>query len=159
VSILCGLEVDWLGEIKLLDDDAWSKVEVVVDDFNELIRRLFRGAVGVNKDGERLRNTDGVRKLYKCTAAKFGVDERFRNPSGKVSSRSVNLRKIFAGESSTTVGTPSTVGVDNDLSASKTSVALWSADDEQSRGLNLQELANRSTAFREITYMVDGLLI
>lgn len=144
MAILCGLEVDWLGEVELLDDDTWSEVEVVVDDFDELIRRPIRGAVRVNKDGERLCDTDSVRKLYKCTAAKFSVNKRFSNPSCKIGSRSVDLGEILAGEGPTTMGAPSTVGVDNDLSASKTSIALWSADDEQTRGLNLLELAHRS---------------
>jgi hypothetical protein len=37
------------------------------------------------------------------------------------------------------VGTPATVGIDDDLAARKASVALGPADDEQARGLDLEE--------------------
>lgn len=37
VTVLGGLEVNWLGQVKLLHDDTWAEVEVVVDDLNELV--------------------------------------------------------------------------------------------------------------------------
>jgi hypothetical protein len=37
------------------------------------------------------------------------------------------------------VGTPTTVGVDDDLTAGETSVTLRTADDEASRRLDLEE--------------------
>lgn len=37
VTVLCGLEVDWLGEVELLDDNTWSEVEVLVDDLYQLV--------------------------------------------------------------------------------------------------------------------------
>ena len=40
VTVLSGLEVDWLSQIKLLDDNTWSEVEVLVDNLNELIGGL-----------------------------------------------------------------------------------------------------------------------
>ncbi len=60
VSVLGGLEVDWLGQVELLDNDTWSKVKVLVDDLNQLVRSLLRGAVAVDEYGEWLSNTNGV---------------------------------------------------------------------------------------------------
>lgn len=37
MAILCRLAVDGSGEIELLDNDARSEVEVVVDDLHELV--------------------------------------------------------------------------------------------------------------------------
>ena len=36
VSVLCGLEVDGLGQVELLDNDTWSQIEILVDDLFEL---------------------------------------------------------------------------------------------------------------------------
>ena len=38
VSVLCGLEVDRLGQVELLDNNAWSQIEVLENNLNELIR-------------------------------------------------------------------------------------------------------------------------
>jgi hypothetical protein len=48
VAVLRGLEVDGLGEVKLLDDHTRTHVEVVADDLDELVAGLLGGTVGVN---------------------------------------------------------------------------------------------------------------
>jgi hypothetical protein len=48
VAVLRGLEVDGLGEIKLLDDHTGTHVEVVADDLDELVAGLLGGTVGVH---------------------------------------------------------------------------------------------------------------
>jgi hypothetical protein len=57
------------------------------------------------------------------------------------------------------VGTPSTVCVNNDLSASETSITLWSSNDELSRRLDLKT-GQQGLHSRQLgkTYVVDGLL-
>lgn len=60
MTILGGLEIDWLGKVELLDDHTWTKVEVVADDLDQLVRRLVRCTIGVNEDRQRLSDTDGV---------------------------------------------------------------------------------------------------
>lgn len=40
------------------------------------------------------------------------------------------------------MSTPSAVGVDDDLSAGKTSISLGTTDDEESRGLDLSRVNN-----------------
>lgn len=60
VTVLSSLEVDWLGQIKLLDNDTRSQVEVGSDDLNKFIRGLAGCAVCVDEDGKWLSNTDGV---------------------------------------------------------------------------------------------------
>ena len=46
------------------------------------------------------------------------------------------------------MSTPSTIGVDNDLSASEASVTLRTANDEQSRWLNLLKVLNSDQSER-----------
>lgn len=132
VTVLGGLEVDWLGQVELLDNNSWAEVEVGVDDLDKLVRGSGRGSVGINEDGERLSNTDGVGKLNQSTASELGVDKGFGDPSGDIGGRSVNLGEILSGESTTTVSSPATVCVNDDLATGETSVTLWATNDEES---------------------------
>lgn len=66
------------------------------------------------------------------------MDKGLGNPSGKVGSGTVDLGEVLAREGTTTVGTPATVGVDNDLAASQTGITLGTTNDEETRGLDLE---------------------
>ena len=63
---------------------------------------------------------------------------RRTDPAGGVGSRAIDLGEVLSGEGTSTVSTPSTVGVDNDLAASQTSVTLGATDDEATRRLDLR---------------------
>lgn len=130
MAVLGGLEVDWLGQVQLLDDDTRSHVEVSLDDVDELFAGLVGGAVGLDEQREGLRDTDGIGQLHERTACEFGANERFGDPACQVGGRSVDLGVILSGEGTTTVGTPSTVGIDDDLTSSDASVTLGTTDDE-----------------------------
>lgn len=138
VAVLGSLEVDGLGQVQLSDNDTRSEVEVVQDDLDELLRSLLRGAVRVDIDGEGLSDTNGVRELDEGATAETSGNEGLGNPSTEVGSRSVDLGEILAGESTTTVGTPATVGVDDDLTAGQTSITLGTTNDEEAGGLDLK---------------------
>ena len=143
VAVLGRLVVDRVGEVQLLDNNTGAHVEVGLDDLDKLLRRLVRGAVGVDVEREGLRDTNGVGKLDKGTAGEASLDERLGDPAAEIGSGTVDLGVVLSGESTTTVGTPATVGVDDDLTAGKTSVTLGTTDDEETRGLDV----------------VDGLLV
>lgn len=142
VAVLGGLEVDWLGQVELLDDHSGAEVEVGTDDLLKLVRGLIGGSVRVDKDGERLSDTDGVGELDEGTASELGVDEGLGDPASDVGGGAVDLGEILSGESTTSVSSPSTVCVDDDLAASQTGITLWATDDEKSRGLDLVLLDN-----------------
>lgn len=131
VAVLGGLVVDGVGQVELLDDDTGAEIEVVVDDVNKLVGGLVGGTVGLDEHGEGLGDTDSVRQLDECAASKLSVHERLGDPAGKVGGRAVDLGVVFPGESTTTVGSPATVCVDDDLAASETGVTLGTTDDEE----------------------------
>jgi hypothetical protein len=137
VAVLGGLAVDGVDEVELLDNDTGAHVEVGLDDLDELAGALVGGTVGLDEDGERLSDTNGVGELDKGTTGELGVDERLGDPAGKVGSRAVDLAVVLAGEGTTTVSTPATVGVNDDLAASETSVTLRTTNDEVAGGLDL----------------------
>jgi hypothetical protein len=139
VTVLGRLVVDGVRQVELLDDDTGAEVEVVQDNLDKLVRALVRGAVRLNEERQRLGNTNGVRQLDQCAASQLGVDQRLGDPAGKVSGGTVDLGVVLSGESTTTVGTPATVGVDDDLAASETGVTLGTTDDEEAGGLDLRD--------------------
>lgn len=138
VTVLGRLAVDGLGKVQLLDDDTRSKVEVVADDLDKLVRGLLRGAVRVDVDGEGLSDTNGVRKLDEGTSGQASGDQGLGDPATDISGGSIDLGEVLAGEGTTTVGTPATVGVDDDLAASQTGITLGTTNDEEARGLDLK---------------------
>ena len=137
MAVLGGLEVDGPVQVESPDNDTWPQVKVVVDDGNELVRGLLRGAVGVDVDGQGLSNANGIRQLDKRSPGEAGSNQGLGDPASDVGGGSVDLGEILAGEGATTVSTPTTVGVDDDLAASQTSISLGSANDEKAGGLDL----------------------
>ena len=137
MTVLGGLSVDGLGKVKSLDNDTRTQVEVVPDDLDQLLGALVRGAVALDEDGERVSDTNGVRELNQSTASQLRADKRFGDPTGHIRGRTVDLGVVLAREGTTTVSTPATVGVDDDLTAGQTGVTLGTTDDEEARGLDL----------------------
>jgi hypothetical protein len=76
--------------------------------------------------------------LHQRTSSQFGLNQRLGHPSREVGGGSIDLGEVLSGESSSSMGTPSAVGVDDDLAAGQPSISLGSADDEETRGLDLQ---------------------
>lgn len=62
--------------------------------------------------------------LHQNSPAQFGLDQRFGHPAGSVGSGAVHLWEVFAGESSTSVSSPPSVCVDDDLPARDSGVTL-----------------------------------
>lgn len=63
MTVLGGLEVDGLGQVKLADNDTGTEVKVVADDLDKLLGGLVGGTVGVDIEGEGLGDTNGVGEL------------------------------------------------------------------------------------------------
>jgi len=141
VAVRGGLEVLGPLEVELTDDDTGAEIPVLEDDLDELGVVLLASAVGVDVDGEGLGNTDGVGKLDESAASEPSSNEGLGDPSGSVGSRAIDLGEILSRESSSTVGTPSTIGIDDDLATSQTGITLRSTDNEASRGLDVVDSA------------------
>lgn len=137
VAELGRLVVQGLDQVKLLGDGTGPHVEVGLDDLHQLLGSLAGGAVRLDKDGAGLGYTNSVTELNQDSASEFGVNEGLGDPSGQVGRRSIDLAEILSGEGTTTVGTPATVGIDNDLSASDAGITLRTTDNKLTRRLKL----------------------
>ena len=164
VAVLRRLVVDRLDQIQLLDNDTWSHVEVVADDRHQFVRRLLRGPVRLDEEGERLCHTNGVGELDKAATSELGVNERLGDPASKVGGAAVDFAVVFAAEGTTAVSAPAAVGVDDDFAAGQPCVALWAANDEEAGGLDLETHVSPCSIKQKScdwtpTYVIDGLVI
>lgn len=91
VTVLGSLEVDGSVQFELADNHARTKIEILVDNVNQLIRCSLRGAISIDKNGQRLGDTDGVRELDKGAASETGIDKRLGNPTAHVRGRAIDL--------------------------------------------------------------------
>lgn len=156
MTVLGSLEVDGAVQAQLTNNDTGSQVEVLVDDLDELLGGLVRGAVGVDVDRQGLSNTNGVGELNKGAASEASVDEGLGDPASEISSGAVDLGEVLAREGTATVSTPATVGVDNDLTASQTGVTLGTTNDEETRGLNLKTILLACASVTAYANQCDG---
>jgi len=123
--------VDGASHVELSDKASGLEVEVLHDDANAFF--VVSGAVGVNEHGHGIRDTNGVRNLNKCASAKLGGNKRLGDPSAVVGGRAIDLGRVLTREGSSAVGTPSTVGINDDLTSGQTGITVRSTDDEAAR--------------------------
>lgn len=143
VSVAGGGLEDGLVEAEVADDATGAEVKVLLHELHEGLLVVLGGAISVDVDGERVGNTNGVGELDADTVAEVVGHEGLGDPAGGVGGGTVDLGAVLAGEGTASVGAPTSVGVDDDLSAGEAGVTVGSADDEAAGGVDV----------------VDGLLI
>jgi len=143
-----GLLVDGSSQVEFLDDVTGSEGEVLSNDSGEPFVALttLDGVVGVDPDGERIRKSDGVRYLNADSVAELGVYKGLSNPSGVVGSGAVDLGGVLSGVSTSTMGAPTTVRVDDNFSSGDTSISGGTTDIELTRGVNHEDTLHEFVA-------------
>lgn len=152
MTVSGSLKVLRLLEVEGLDDKSGSEVKVLPDNFDKLGVALLTGTVSVDEDGKGFSDTDGVRELDEGSSGETSSDKGLGDPSSSVGGRSVDLGPVLTGEGTTTVSTPTTVGVDNDLSASETGVTLRTTNNKSAGRLDVVD----NTIVKEV--LGDNLL-
>jgi len=145
VTIRGRFSVDRPLEVEVPDEATWAEIEVPEYDLKNLTIGLsaLSSSVGIDVDTEGVGNTNCVGNLDKDTIAEFSSYEGLGDPPGSIGCTAVDLSWVLSGEGSTTMGTPSSVCVDDDLAAGKTCVTMWATTGEASAWVE----------------MVDGVLV
>ena len=136
VTVVGGLAVNRAAQIELVNDVRRLEAEYLVDGLDDLLIGNLAGAKRVHIHADRVGITDGVSELHFALVGELGGDNVLRNPAAHVSGAAVHLRRIFAGERAAAVTTRTAVAVHDDLAAGQTGVALRSADDETTGGID-----------------------
>ena len=130
VTIRSGLLVDGTAQIQHLDDAGGTQVKVLANDLYQLLVGQLAGAEGVHHDGGGLSHADGVGQLDLALVSQAGCYDILGHIAGCVSSRTVYLGAVLTGECTAAVSCVAAVGIYDNLTAGKTGVAVWSADNK-----------------------------
>ena len=120
MAVGCSLTVDRAAQIEGFDYAAGCKLKILSDQFGDLFIVDGACAEGVNQNGNRLCDADGVSQLdlnFFCKACGYDV---LCSISGCIARGAVDLCGILAGKCSAAVASVSAVGIDDDLSSGKT---------------------------------------
>lgn len=93
-----------------------------------VINSLFGGPKTIHIDSNGMTKSNAIRHLDHTSPTVAISNQRFGNLSYSVGSRSVYLSGIFSREGTTSMTTPTSIGVSNNLSASQSGVWIWSTD-------------------------------
>jgi len=142
MSVGSSLLQDWATQVQVTDDASRSQVEVVLDNVGNFSISLARAGlsctIGVNEDRQWLRNTNGIGQLHQHTVSQTSSNQRLGYPTSSISSRTIDLGSILSREGSSTVSTPTTIGINNDLTTSQTSITVWATNDETTRWVQVE---------------------
>lgn len=165
VAVFRRLLVDRAFKVQLFDNVTGAEVEIRRNDLLDLlVGAVNRRSVGIDVDRQRVRKADSVRNLHKHAVGELVRHDRFGDEAGVVSSGAIDLGWVLAGEGTTSVGAPSTIGIHNNLAASKTGISSGAALNEGTRGVDdnlgvLQEISGNNLSddllFKNLTNSLD----
>ena len=108
-----------LLQVKVDADHPRPEVKVLLHNLEDILVRDRAGTVSVNKDRQGLRHTNGIGDLHNAAACKTTSNDALGSLPGNVCTTAVDLGRVLARESTTTVGSPATIGVDDYLATSE----------------------------------------
>mmetsp|Transcript_20976 Transcript_20976/g.66462 ORF Transcript_20976/g.66462 Transcript_20976/m.66462 type:complete len:461 (+) Transcript_20976:322-1704(+) len=126
-------------EVKVAGHAAGAEVEGLVEAGEDLVVGDGAGAVGVDEHREGLGNANGVGQLDDAAPGKTGSHNGLGGLAHDVGTGAVDLGGVLAGEGAATVGTPATVGVNDDLAASEAGITVGATNHEAARGVEVED--------------------
>mmetsp|Transcript_48062 Transcript_48062/g.94926 ORF Transcript_48062/g.94926 Transcript_48062/m.94926 type:complete len:307 (+) Transcript_48062:1372-2292(+) len=141
VAVGSGLLEDGFLEFQISLDAPRTEVEGGLDDLQDLLICVpgLVGPVRVDEHGQGVSDTDGVRDLDKAALGESGCNNGLGGPASSVGGRAVDLGGVLSREGTTTVRTPTAIGINDDLAASEAGVSVGASDDEAPRGVQVED--------------------
>src|SRR5690606_5645115 len=108
-----GPGIDRTVEIQLLADAGRRKIHHVPQGGFETVLLHSPGSVQIHVDRERLRHADRIGKLDRASLRKPGGDDILCQIARGIGCRTVDLRRVLAGEGTTAMRGGATISIDN----------------------------------------------
>ena len=124
--------IDRAAQIQITDDRCRTKIKYFVDDLGDSLIGDLAGTECIYHDRYRTGNTDRISELDLALICDTGSYDILCDITGCICCGTVDLRRVFTGESSAAVTGISAVCINDDLSSRKAAVALRTADYETS---------------------------
>ena len=156
----CRQAIDRPQQIQVADDLRWAEIEGLHHGLLDARRVDGLGAVARHAHAGGARHANGVGDLQLALARQAGRDDVLGDVAGEVRGRAVDLGRVLAGERAAAVPTPAAVGVDDDLAARETAVAVGAADDELAGRVDVVQRAGVQQVLRDhrLDDVVDHVL-
>jgi hypothetical protein len=95
---------------------------------------------------QRLGNTDRIGNLNGATFSKTSGNNVFREITSSISSRAVNLGRIFTRECTTAMRCSATIGINDDFTTGQTGVAIRATNNKTTRWVDVNLVFERTSA-------------
>ena len=160
MTISCSLSIDRTTKIQHLDNASWAQVKVLGNQLFQNTVANLASAKGINHDGHRSSYANSISQLYLCLVSQTSGHNVLCYITGCIGTGTVNLRWIFAGESTATMTSHTAIGINNNLTASKTAVPLWATDNKLTSWVDeiLGFLAEKFSRNNSLDYILNHIL-
>lgn len=126
-------------QVKVDGNHSGPEIEILLHNAQDLFIWNLSCPIGVDEHGERLGNTNGIGNLNNAAASKPVGHDALGSLSNDVCAAPVHLCRILAREGTTTMSSPATIGVNDDLAAGEAGVTMWAADDEAAGWVEMED--------------------
>lgn len=160
MTVLSCLLVNWSLKIELLDNVARSEVKILNNNFSDLLisETVERRLVSINMNRKGICESNSVRNLNESSVGKLVCNDWFSNISCIVSSWSVDLSWVLTRECTTTVRSPSTISINDNLATSKSCVSIRASENKLARWVNNNLWINKEMFWYNLLdyFLVNG---
>ncbi len=130
MTIGCSLPVNRAAQVEIFDNRRWAQVEVSCYKIGKFTVGEFARAKAVDKDGDRPGNADGIGDLDFEALGKTCSDNVLCHVPCRIGTGTVNLGGILTGKGAAAMAGETAIGIDDDLSAGESRIAMWAPDYE-----------------------------
>ena len=125
-----GARIDRPVELQMLADAARLQAHQLRQHRRQLRLIDFARAVQIDIERQRIGDADGVGNLDRAAIGETRRHDVLRQIARGIRGRTIDLGRILAGERAAAMRRRAAIGVDDDLAAGQTAIAVRSADDE-----------------------------
>ena len=138
VAVSGSLLIDRVAQLQTIFDSLWTEVEELVNLLgNFAIGQLHMATpIGVDVDADGASHADSITQLHQHLIGYTGCYQVFGDVTGGIGGRTVHLRRVFTRESTTTVSTLTTIGINDNLTTRQAGIAMRATDDKLASGVN-----------------------
>src|SRR5690606_33820896 len=126
------------AKLQVFDDPSRGEREVLFHQFANRSVIYAASPFGVDANTYWFRNSDGVGKLYLAAIGQPGGDNILGNVTGHVGGRAIDLSGILATEGTTPVTASASIGVDDNLTAGESAVAVRATHHKTARRIDVE---------------------
>ena len=122
----------------MLTDTARAEIHCLLHRIGQFFFIHLAGAIGLHIHRKGLGDANRVSHLNRAALRQFGRNHILGKITRGIGRRTINLGRVFAGESTATMGGRATIGVDDDLAAGEAGVTIGTTNHETTGRVHIE---------------------